>query len=64
MKVCHYLPGDMGGGGYSEIVTNDDMGEGRPKIAIFAVTSFLNGPYTISFMFRSYGAIVLKVCLQ
>ena len=25
-------------------MTNDDMGEGGPKIAIFAVTSFLNGP--------------------
>ena len=45
MKVFHYLPGDMGGGGgYPEIVTNSDMGEGGPKIAIFAVTSFLNGP--------------------
>ena len=29
---------------YAEIVTNGDMGEGGPKIAIFAVTSFLNGP--------------------
>ena len=44
MKVCHYLPGDMGGGGYPEIVTNGDMGGGGPKIAIFAVASFLNGP--------------------
>ena len=44
MKVCHYLPGDMEGGGYPEIVTNGDMGRGGPKIAIFAVTSFLNGP--------------------
>ena len=45
MKVCHYLPGDMGGGGYSEIVTNGDMRGGGPKIVIFAVMSFLNGPY-------------------
>ena len=33
-----------GGAGYPEIVSNGDMGEGAPKIAIFAVTSFLNGP--------------------
>ena len=46
MKVCHYLPGDMGGGGYPEIVTNGGMGEeDGPKIAIFAVTSFLKGSY-------------------
>ena len=28
MKVCHYLPGDMGGGEYPEIVTNGGMGGG------------------------------------
>ena len=43
MKICHYFPGDIGGKGYPEIVTNVDMGDGCPKIAIFAVTSFLNG---------------------
>ena len=26
MNVCHYLPGDLGGVGYPEIVTNGDMG--------------------------------------
>ena len=26
MKVCHDLPGYMGGGGYPEIVTNSDIG--------------------------------------
>ena len=43
MKVCHYLPGDIGDSGYPEIVNNGDMGEGGPINAIFAVTSFLNG---------------------
>ena len=28
MKVCHYLPGDMGGGEYPEIATNGGMGGG------------------------------------
>ena len=37
---------DMGGGCYPEIATDGDIGgEGGPKITIFAVTSFLNGPY-------------------
>ena len=45
--VCHYLAGDMGGGG--RLVTNGDMGGGGPKNAIFAVTSFLNGPLSICF---------------
>ena len=31
MKVCHYLPDDMGEGGYPEIVTNGDMGGGGSK---------------------------------
>ena len=44
MKICHYLLGGMGGGGNPEIVTNGDMGGGGPKIAIFAMTLFLNGP--------------------
>ena len=44
MNVCHYLLGDMGGGGYPEIVTNGDMGGGGSKISIFEVTSFLSGP--------------------
>ena len=28
MKVCHYLPGDMEGGGYPKIMTNGHMGGG------------------------------------
>ena len=45
MKVCYYLPGDMGEGwGYPKILTNGGMGERGPKIAIFAVMPFLNGP--------------------
>ena len=43
-KFVTIYPVTWGGGGYPEIVTNGDMGEGGPKIAIFAVTSFLNGP--------------------
>ena len=45
MKVCHYLPGDMEGGGYPEIATDGDMVVGGFKNCHFAVTSFLNGPY-------------------
>ena len=33
-----------GGGGYPKILTNGGMGERGPKIAIFAVMPFLNGP--------------------
>ena len=40
---------DMREGGNPEIVTNGDMGGGGgPKIAIFAVTSFLNGRKPVS----------------
>ena len=45
MKVFPIYPVTWGKGeGYPEIVTNSDMGEGGPKIAIFAVTFFLSGP--------------------
>ena len=33
MKVCHYLPCDMGGWGYPDIVNNGDIGgEGVQKL--------------------------------
>ena len=53
MKVCHYLHGDMGGRGYPEIVTNGEMRGWGTKIAIFAVTSFLNGPLVYTQIFNS-----------
>ena len=34
MRVCHYLPGDMGGGGYPETVTNGDMGGGEGSLFV------------------------------
>ena len=42
--VCHYLPGDMGGGVIMKKVTNGDVGGGGLKFGICAVMSFLNGP--------------------
>ena len=44
VRVCHYLGGDMGGGGSRPKVTKCDKGEGGSKITIFGVTYFLNGP--------------------
>ena len=43
-KVCHYLGGDKGGGGSRQTVTSGDKGGGGPKVGIFTVTYFLNGP--------------------
>ena len=43
-KVCHYLGGDKGERGSRQTVTNGDKGGGGPKIGIFTVTYFLNGP--------------------
>ena len=31
-KICHYLPGDIGGGGIMKNVTNSDMGAGGSKM--------------------------------
>ena len=36
-----------GGGGSRQTVTNGDKGGGGPKIGIFTVTYFLNGPQVI-----------------
>ena len=46
-KVFHYLGGDKGGGGSRQTVTNGDKGGRGPKIGIFTVTYFLNGPLYI-----------------
>ena len=42
-KVCHYLPGDLGGGAIMKKVTNSDIGGGGLEFCVFVVTSFLNG---------------------
>ena len=34
-KVCHYLPGDIGGREYTEKVTTGDIGGGASKILAF-----------------------------
>ena len=31
-KICHYLPGDIGGGDIMKNVTNSDMGAGGSKM--------------------------------
>ena len=47
MKVCHYLPGDMGEGGYPEIVTNGDMGVGGDlKLPFLRWRPFWTASYT------------------
>ena len=42
-KVCHNLPGDIGGRGYTKVI-NGDIGGGGLIFDIFMVTSFLNDP--------------------
>ena len=34
-KVCHYLPGDLGGGGIMKKVTNGDLGGSGVKNVAF-----------------------------
>ena len=44
MKVCHYLPVNIGGEHIMKKVTNNDIEGGGLKFAVFVVGSFLNGP--------------------
>ena len=47
-NVCHYLAGDMVGGGVTKKLANSDIGKrGGLKFGVFAVTSFSNGPLMI-----------------
>ena len=50
MKVCHYLPGDMGGGGYPEIVTDGDMGVGGFKHFHFCGDVPFEWPLSVVFL--------------
>ena len=46
-SLSPFAPVTWEGGGKPKIVTNGDKGGRGSKILIFAVTSFLNGPYVI-----------------
>ena len=66
MKVCHYLPGDMGeqgGGGYPEIVTNGDMGGGRSKNYHFCRDVLSERPLLCLFEENHCSPALLKVLI-
>ena len=64
MKVYHYLPSDVwrgggGGGGTHKYWLMVTWAEGSPKIAIFAVTSFLNGPW-LEYLFVKFQVFAIN----